>query len=89
VPERPAGERAEDRAMDISILPGLGLVALVVAMIVTLYDMSASLRPVSCPECPHCQQIAAEDALKQEQLAREYARRNHLPDPDDDDRRRL
>ena len=75
--------------MEASILPGVGLVALVVAMIVTLYDMAASLRPATCAECPHCRQLAAEDARRQELLAREYAQRHHLPDPDDDDHRRV
>jgi hypothetical protein len=75
--------------MDVSILQPLGLVALVVAMIVTLYDMGASLRPVACPECVHCRLAAAEDQRQQDLLAREYARRNGLHDPDDDDDRRI
>ena len=68
------------------MLQPMGLVALVVAMIVTLYDMRSALRPVSCPECPHCQELAAEESRLQDQLAREYARRNGL-DGDEDDRR--
>jgi MinD superfamily P-loop ATPase len=73
------------RAMDGSLLEPLALGALVVAMIVTLYDMRASLRPAACPECRHCREVAEQEAALQERLAREYARRNHLDD--DDDRR--
>jgi hypothetical protein len=71
--------------MDGSLLQQLGLGALVIAMIVTLYDMGASLRPASCPECRHCRDRAEEDARRQEALSREYARRHGLDD--DDDRR--
>jgi hypothetical protein len=74
--------------MDGSMLQPLGLVALVVAMIVTLYEMGASLRPAVCAECPHCRQRAEEDAVRQERLSREYARRNGI-DVDDDDERRI
>jgi hypothetical protein len=73
--------------MDGSMLQPMGLVALVVAMIVTLYEMGAALRPVTCPECHHCQARVAEEARRQDQLAREYARRNGLDDDDRDDRR--
>jgi hypothetical protein len=73
--------------MDSSILQPLGLGALFVAMIVTLYDMRASLRPTTCPECRHCQERVAEEARVQDQLAREYARRNGLDNDEDDDRR--
>ena len=68
------------------MLQPMGLVALVVAMIVTLYEMGAALRPVTCPECRHCQERVAEEARLQDQLAREYARRNGLDD-DKDERR--
>ena len=71
--------------MDGSLVEPLALGALLVAMIVTAYDMRASLRPAACPECGHCREVAAREAALQEQLAREYARRNHLDD--DDDRR--
>ncbi len=73
--------------MDGSMLQSIGLVALVVAMILTLYDMGASLRPAVCSECPHCRQRAEEEARIQEQLSREYARRNRLDIDDEDDRR--
>jgi hypothetical protein len=73
--------------MDGSMLQPIGLGALVVAMIVTLYDMGASLRPSSCPECQHCREVAADDARLQEQLAREYAQRHGLEADDEDDRR--
>jgi hypothetical protein len=73
--------------MDGSMLQPMGLVALVVAMIVTLYEMGAALRPVTCPECRHCQERVADEARVQDQLAREYARRNGLDNDDKDDRR--
>jgi hypothetical protein len=69
--------------MDGSMLQPLGLGALIIAMIVTLYDMGVSLRPATCSECPHCRAVAEEDARQQEALAREYARRNGLDDEDD------
>jgi hypothetical protein len=72
--------------MDGSMLQ-LGLWALVVAMIVTLYDMRSALRPAACPECSHCRQRAAEEARLQDRLAREYARRHGLESDDEDDRR--
>ena len=64
-----------------------GLVALVGAMIITHYEMGASLRPAACPECHHCRQRADEESRDQERLAREYAKQIGLPDKDDDDRR--
>jgi hypothetical protein len=73
--------------MDGSMLQPLGLGALVVAMILTLYDMGTALRPPACPECRHCEERAREDARRQDQLAHEYARRNGLDIDEDDDRR--
>jgi hypothetical protein len=78
---------AQDAAMDASMLQPLGLGAVLVAMIVTLYDMRAALRPATCPECRHCQARAEEEARLQDHLAREYARRNGLEGDEDDDRR--
>jgi hypothetical protein len=72
--------------MDGSLLQPFGIVALVGAMIITLYEMGAALRPVTCPECHHCRTLAAEAAREQERLAREYAKRIGLSDKDDDDR---
>ena len=73
--------------MDGSILQPLGIGALAVAMILTMYEMGASLRPAVCSECPHCRQRAEEEARLQEQLSRDYARRNGLDIDDDDERR--
>ncbi|MBA2717947.1 MAG: hypothetical protein H0U52_01715 [Chloroflexi bacterium] len=70
--------------MDGSFLQPLGLGALVVAMIVTLYEMNSALGPERCPECSHCLAIAAEESRTQERLSREYARRAGLEDEDDD-----
>jgi hypothetical protein len=72
--------------MDGSLLQPMGLAALVGAMIITLYEMGAALRPATCPECSHCRAIAEADAREQERLAREYSRRVGLSDKDDDDR---
>jgi hypothetical protein len=72
--------------MDPTLLQPLGLVAVVVAMIVTLYEMGTALKPATCPECTHCRTIAEEEARTQERLAREYARRVGLEDEDDDRR---
>jgi hypothetical protein len=73
--------------MDGSMLQILGLVALVGAMIITLYEMGTSLRPATCPECSHCRELAEAEARDQERLASEYSKRVGLPDKDDDDRR--
>ena len=72
--------------MDGSMLQILGLVALVGAMLITLYDMRSALRPATCAECPHCRNLAEAEALEQERLAREYSARIGLPDEDDDRR---
>jgi protein-S-isoprenylcysteine O-methyltransferase Ste14 len=73
--------------MDASILQPMGLIAVAVAMALTLYDMRSSLRPATCPKCAHCVAIAEEEARLQEQLTREYARRVGLEDDEDDHRR--
>ena len=74
--------------MDGSLLQ-VGLVAAIGAMVLTMYEMGAALRPVSCPDCPHCKARAIEEAQQQEVMAREYARRMGLDDEDSDrDRRR-
>jgi len=72
--------------VDESILPPLGLIAVIVAMIVTLYEMGQSLRPASCPECRHCLAIVELEALTQERLASEYAKRARIEESDDDAR---
>jgi hypothetical protein len=72
--------------MDGSMLQPAALVALAVAMIVTLYDLRLSLVPERCAECPHCRARAEADRREQEDLAREYARRHGL-DHEDDHRR--
>jgi hypothetical protein len=71
--------------MDGSILQ-LAIFAIVGAMILTVYEMSLALRPVTCPECVHCRARAEADRREQERLSREYARRIGLRD-DEDDRR--
>ncbi|HEY8438859.1 MAG TPA: hypothetical protein VIK65_09635 [Candidatus Limnocylindrales bacterium] len=72
--------------MDGSMLQTAGLVALGVAMVLTVYDLRASLAPETCSECAHCRERAEVERLRQEQLSREYARKHGL-DHEDDDRR--
>jgi hypothetical protein len=71
--------------MDANVLQ-LALFAAVVAMVLTLYELRASLAPATCRECPHCRQLAAEKQRRDEELQRWYARENGL-DPDDDEDR--
>jgi len=68
------------------MLQSAGLIALAVAMILTVYDLRASLAPETCDECPHCRARKEEDRRRQEELAREYARKNGL---DQDEEHRL
>jgi hypothetical protein len=81
---RAARTRNDPPIMDPTALQPLGLVALIGAMAITLYDMGSSLKPATCAECPHCRARAAADAREQERLAREYAKRVGLEDEDDD-----
>jgi hypothetical protein len=73
--------------MDGSVILTVGLVAVMAAMILTLYEMGSALRPATCAECSHCQALAAAKAREQEQLSKDYARRVGLGDDDEDDRR--
>jgi hypothetical protein len=49
--------------------------------------MRFSLTPDSCPECPHCRERAADEAARQHELERAYARSHGLDRDEDDDRR--
>jgi hypothetical protein len=69
--------------MDGSTLQVLGLIALAVAMLVTMYDLRLSLSPETCSECPHCLARAETERRRQEELSREYARRIGLDEDDD------
>ena len=75
--------------MDVSTLQLAGLLAVGSAMIITLYDMGAALKPVACAECPHCRAAAAAEAREQDRLRREYAQRVGLPTNDDEDDRKI
>ena len=63
-------------------------IALFVAIIVTAYEMRTSLEPPSCPECAHCQVIAAERDRRDRELQARYAQSNRI-DADEDDNRRI
>jgi hypothetical protein len=73
--------------MDVSMMAPLVLAAVVIAMIITAYEMHGSLNPASCPECPHCLALAAERERLDRELDTWYARQNGLDHKDDDDRR--
>ena len=70
--------------MDLSLLPWLGLVALLVAMAIIVFDMRDAMKPATCPECLHCQTNAGLAAARQERLNREYARRIGVDRADDE-----
>lgn len=72
--------------MNGSILPRFVLVAIAIAILVTMYEMSQSLRPPVCPECDHCRAAAELEARTRESLARDYAKRVGLDDENDDRR---
>lgn len=67
------------------MLQTAGLVALAIAMILTAYDLRASLGPETCSECQHCRERAEAERLTQERLAREYAQKHGLDQRDEDD----
>ena len=73
--------------MDQTMLMPMALVSLVVAFVVTAIDMRSSLAPEACPECSHCRARAAEEAARQRELDRAYARSHGLDLDEDDDRR--
>jgi len=66
------------------MLQTAGLIALAVAMILTVYDLRASLMPETCSECQHCRERAEAQRLAQERLAREYAQKHGFDRRDDD-----
>ena len=71
--------------MDGSTIQVVGLIALAVAMVMTLFEMRLSLQPDVCPECPHCQARQEAERRLQEDLARQYAQRHGLDRDDEDD----
>jgi hypothetical protein len=73
--------------MDVSMLGPLALFALLVAVVVTAYEMHAALNPASCPECSHCTALALERERRDRELDTWYAQRHGLDTKDDDDRR--
>jgi hypothetical protein len=73
--------------MESTLFSSLVPFALLVAIIVTAYEMRKSLEPASCPECPHCKALAAERERRDRELQAWYARSNHIETDEDDDRR--
>ena len=73
--------------MESVLLSPLVPIALFVAIIVTAYEMRTSLEPPSCPECAHCQALAAERDRRDRELQAKYARSNRIDADEDDDRR--
>ncbi|MEO5939911.1 MAG: hypothetical protein ABIZ72_03175 [Candidatus Limnocylindrales bacterium] len=73
--------------MDQTLLASLGLVALAVGVMFTLYDMRLALKPSTCRDCPHCRAIAVSHIREQDARNRDHARRVGLLDDDEDDRR--
>jgi hypothetical protein len=73
--------------MDSTFLLPMALVALFVAILVTAFEMRASLAPATCDECPHCQAAATERAQRERELQSWYAKTHGLDGDDDDDRR--
>lgn len=73
--------------MDIGLLQ-VALVAAIVALIVTFYEMRASLAPATCSECAHCRALAVERAERERELQTWYARRHGLDGDDDENARR-
>jgi hypothetical protein len=73
--------------MDGSTIQVVGLIALAVAMVMTLFEMRSSLQPETCAECPHCQARVEAERRLQEDLAAQYERRHGLRRDDEDDRK--
>lgn len=85
---RSAGPRSHRGPMDSELFSSLVPLALLVAIVLTAYEMRTSLEPDSCAECPHCQDLAAERERRDQELQAWYARSKGI-DPDEDDDRRI
>jgi hypothetical protein len=73
--------------MDGSTIQVVGLIALAVAMVMTLFEMRLSLQPDTCAECPHCQARLEAERRVQEDLVAQYERRHGIRRDDEDDRK--
>jgi hypothetical protein len=73
--------------MDTGILQ-IALLAAIVAIVVSVYELRASLSPAVCSECPHCRSAAAERQRRDQELQDWYARKHGLDLDDEDDRQR-
>jgi hypothetical protein len=70
--------------MESVLVTPLVPIALLVAIVITAFEMRASLAPSSCPECPHCRALAEERERRDRELQTWYARSQQLDDEDDD-----
>jgi len=73
--------------MDTTLYLPMALIALFVAILITAYEMRASLAPAACEECPHCRALAAERDMRERELQAWYAQSQGLDGDEDDDRR--
>jgi hypothetical protein len=71
--------------MEASTIQVVGVIALAIAMVMTLFELRLSLQPDTCAECPHCQARLEAERRLQEDLARQYERRHGLGRDDEDD----
>ncbi len=60
----------------------------VLGVLVTGFEMVASLRPPACPRCAHCQALEEEERRRQAELRDSLANRFGIRDPKDDRRPR-
>ena len=73
--------------MEGSTIQMVGVIALAIAMVVTLFEMRLSLQPDTCSECPHCKARLDAERRLQEDLARQYEIRHGLRHDDEDDKK--
>ena len=69
--------------MDASVVTYL-LLAFIAALVISVHETKASLAAPACKYCVHCQSLARDKALKQEELRELYSRRGQRPERDDD-----
>jgi hypothetical protein len=68
--------------MDPAVIQTL-LFLFIGAMALVAFEMRASLRAPSCPECPHCRAVIAAEQRQQADMQKAFARRERDRDRDD------